>query len=113
MCFFWSLLVVSAVAKQLKAGCCFYAIEIFSTQIGEQSVMLIRNESFLSELGFSLQNETLILDDLFYLYKCERCTALIFVWILFRSEGSIEKDRKGHKYLFLQANCCHSHTDKT
>ena len=24
-----------------------------------------------------------------------------------------KKDRKGHKDWFLQANCCHSHTDKT
>ena len=58
---------------------------------------------WVSLLGFSLQNETLILDDLFYLYYCKRGTTLIFVWILFGSEGSIEKDRKGHKYLFLQA----------
>ena len=35
-----SLIVVSAAAKQLKAGCCFNATEIFSIQIGEQSVML-------------------------------------------------------------------------
>ena len=34
------------------------------------SVKFIRNESFLSEfIGVSLQNETLILDDLFYLYN--------------------------------------------
>ena len=58
---------------------------------------------WVSLLGFSLQNETLILDDLFYLYYCKHGTTLIFVWILFGSEGSIEKDRKGHKYLFLQA----------
>ena len=35
-----SLIVVSAAAKQLKAGCCFNATEIFSIQTGEQSVML-------------------------------------------------------------------------
>ena len=58
---------------------------------------------WVSLFGFSLQNETLILDDLFYLYYCKHGTTLIFVWILFGSEGSIEKDRKGHKYLFLQA----------
>ena len=58
---------------------------------------------WVSLLGFSLQNETLILDDLFYVYYCKRGTTLIFVWILFGSEESIEKDRKGHKYLFLQA----------
>ena len=34
------------------------------------SLRFIRNESFLSEfIGVSLQNETLILDDLFYLYN--------------------------------------------
>ena len=34
------------------------------------SLKFIRNESFLSEfIGVSLQNETLILDDLFYLYN--------------------------------------------
>ena len=27
---FWSLIFVSAAAKQLKAGCCFNAIEIYS-----------------------------------------------------------------------------------
>ena len=37
---FLSLVVVSAAAKQLKAGCCFHAIEIYSIQTGEQSVML-------------------------------------------------------------------------
>ena len=37
---FWSIIVVSAAAKQLKAGCCFNAIEIYSIQTGEQSVML-------------------------------------------------------------------------
>ena len=35
-----SLIVVSAAAKQFKAGCCFNATEIFSIQTGEQSVML-------------------------------------------------------------------------
>ena len=35
-----SLIVVSAAAKQLKAGCSFNATEIFSIQTGEQSVML-------------------------------------------------------------------------
>ena len=35
-----SLIVVSAAAKQLKAGCCFNAIEIYSIQTGEQSVIL-------------------------------------------------------------------------
>ena len=40
MCFFRSLIVVSGVAKQLKAGCYFNAIEIDSIQTGEQSVML-------------------------------------------------------------------------
>ena len=57
---------------------------------------------WVSLLGFSSQNETLILDDLIYLYYCKHGTTLIFVWILFGSEGSIEKDRKGHKYFFLQ-----------
>ena len=34
------------------------------------SLRFIRNESFLSEfIGVSLQNETLILDDLFYLHN--------------------------------------------
>ena len=33
-----SLILVSA--KQLEAGCCFNATEIFSIQTGEQSVML-------------------------------------------------------------------------
>ena len=37
--FFWSL-IVSAEAKQFLAGCCFNAIEIYSIQTGEQSVML-------------------------------------------------------------------------
>ena len=37
---FLSLVVVSAAAKQLKAGCCFNAIEIYSIQTGEESVML-------------------------------------------------------------------------
>ena len=40
MCFFWPLIVVSAAAKQLEAGYCFNAIEIYSIQIGKQSVML-------------------------------------------------------------------------
>ena len=35
-----SLIVVSAAAKQLKAGCCFNATEFLSIQTGEQSVML-------------------------------------------------------------------------
>ena len=35
-----SLIVVSAAAKQLKAGCCFNATEIFSIQTGEQNAML-------------------------------------------------------------------------
>ena len=35
-----SLIVVSAAAKQLKAGCWFKAAEIFSIQTGVQSVML-------------------------------------------------------------------------
>ena len=35
-----SVIVVSAAAKQLKAGCCFNATEIFSIQTGEQSAML-------------------------------------------------------------------------
>ena len=35
-----SLIVVSAAAKQLKAGRSFNATEIFSIQTGEQSVML-------------------------------------------------------------------------
>ena len=35
-----SLIFVSAAAKQLKAGCCFNATEIFSIQTGEQSAML-------------------------------------------------------------------------
>ena len=30
----------SAAAKQFLAGCCFNAIEIYSIQTGEQSVML-------------------------------------------------------------------------
>ena len=33
------LIVISAAAKQLKAGCYFNATEIFSIQTGEQSVM--------------------------------------------------------------------------
>ena len=37
---FLSLVVISAAAKQLKAGCFFIAIEIYSIQTGEQSVML-------------------------------------------------------------------------
>ena len=37
---FLSLVVVSAAAKQLKAGCFFNAVEIYSIQTGEQSVML-------------------------------------------------------------------------
>ena len=40
MCFFWSLIVVSAAAKQLKADFYFDAIEIYSIQTGKQSVML-------------------------------------------------------------------------
>ena len=40
MCFLWSLIVVLVAAKQLKAGCRFNAIEIYSIQIGEQRVML-------------------------------------------------------------------------
>ena len=36
----WSLIVVLMAAQQLKAGCCFNAIEIYSIQIGEHSVML-------------------------------------------------------------------------
>ena len=39
MCFVWSR-IVSVAVKQLKAGCCFNAIEIYSIQKGEQSVML-------------------------------------------------------------------------
>ena len=35
-----SLIVVSAAAKQLEAGCCFNATEIFSIQTGEQSAVL-------------------------------------------------------------------------
>ena len=35
-----SLIVVSAAAKQSKAGCCLKATEIFTIQTGEQSVML-------------------------------------------------------------------------
>ena len=30
----------SLYSKQLKAGCCFYVIEIYSIQTGEQSAML-------------------------------------------------------------------------
>ena len=37
---FRSLIVVLAAAMQLKAGCCFNAIKIYSIQTGEQSVML-------------------------------------------------------------------------
>ena len=40
MYFLRSLIVVSVAAEQLKTGCCFYAIEIYSILIGEQSVML-------------------------------------------------------------------------
>ena len=40
MCFSWSLTIVLVEAKQLKAGCFFNAIEIYSIQTGEQSVML-------------------------------------------------------------------------
>ena len=41
ICFLWSLIVVSAAAKQFKAGCYFNAIECYSSiQTGEQSVML-------------------------------------------------------------------------
>ena len=41
MCFLWSLIVVSVAATQLKAGCCFNAIENCSVQTGEQSMMLV------------------------------------------------------------------------
>ena len=78
------------------------------------SVKFVRNESFLSEfIGVFITERNTHSGRPFLPVQCEHCTALIFVWILFRSEGSIEKDRKGHKYLFLQASCCHSHTDKT
>ena len=30
ICLLWSLIVVSVAAKQLKAGCCFDAFEIYS-----------------------------------------------------------------------------------
>ena len=39
-CLRWIEIDVSAAAKQLKAGFCFNATEIFSIQTGEQSVML-------------------------------------------------------------------------
>ena len=39
MCFMRSG-IVSVAVKQLKVGCCFNAIEIYSIQKGEQSVML-------------------------------------------------------------------------
>ena len=78
------------------------------------SVKFIRNESFLSEfIGVFITERNTHSGRPFLPVQCKRGTALIFVWILCRSEGSIEKDRKGHKHLFLQANCCHSHTDKT
>ena len=37
-------IVISVAAKQLKAGCCFNAIEIYSIQTREQSVMLWENK---------------------------------------------------------------------
>ena len=40
MYFFGTLIIVSAAAKQLKVGCCFNAIKIYSIQTGKQSVML-------------------------------------------------------------------------
>ena len=124
-CLRWIEIDVSAAAKQLKAGFCFNVTEIFSIQTGEQSVMLweykllgafymisiitsvkfIRNESFLSEfIGVFFTDRNTQFGRSFLSVQCKRGTALIFVWILCRSEGSIEKDRKGHKHLFLQAN---------
>ena len=78
------------------------------------SVKFIRNESFLSEfIGVFIIERNTHSGRPFLPVQCKRGTALIFVRILCRSEGSIEKDRKGYKHLFLQSNCCHSHTDKT
>ena len=69
------------------------------------SVKFIRNESFLSEfIGVFFTDRNTQFGQSFLSVQCKRGTALIFVRILFRSEGSIEKDRKGHKHLFLQAN---------
>ena len=96
-----SLIVVSAAAKQLKAGCCLNATEIFSIQTGEQSVMLrmsfvqerdhtgchiitsvkfIRNESFLSEfIGVFITERNTHSGQPFLPVQCKRGTALIFV----------------------------------
>ena len=137
-CLRWIEIDVSAAAKQLKAGFCFNATEIFSIQTGEMrdalgiktfmgflhdirmsfvqervetgcyiitSVIFIRNESFLSEfIGVFFTERNTHSGRSFLPVQCKRGTALTFVWILCGSEGSIEKDRKGHKHLFLQAN---------
>ena len=60
MCFLWSLIVVSVTAKQLKAGCCFNAIELYRTQTGEQSMMLWEKQFFrglLHDIGISVVQE--------------------------------------------------------
>ena len=56
------------------------------------SVKFIRNESFLNGfIGFSLQNETLILDDLFYLYNIN---AARLSYLYESSEGAREALKK-------------------
>ena len=52
---------------------------------------------------FSFQKVTLILDDFLYLYNV-KAVRHSYLWILFKSERSTEKDRKGHKYLFYSLN---------
>ena len=78
------------------------------------SLKFIRIELFMSEfMGVFITERNTHSERPFLPVQCKRGTALIFVWILCRSEGSIEKDRKGYKHLFLLVDCCHSHTDKT
>ena len=66
---------------------------------------------WVSLVGFSLQNETLILDDLFYLYNVN---AAQLSYSYESSVGATEALKKTEKDMNRkQANCYHSHTDKT
>ena len=54
MCFLWS--VVSVVAKQLRARCCFNAIEIYSIQTGVRN-KVDRNKNFQGPFTERYPNE--------------------------------------------------------
>ena len=62
-------------------------------------------------VGFSLQNETLLLDDLFYMYIVN---AAQLSYSYESSVGATEALKKTEKDINRkQAYCYHSHTDKT